>query len=68
MVYMFTFCNFSSDIIYQLLLIKHHSYIGYDDGLNNFTFQIGRVKVKVTVGMFIKNIFIVLALLFINRF
>ena len=32
-----------------------NSYIGYDDSLNKFVFQIGRVKVKVTVTVFRKT-------------
>ena len=64
---MFTFCNFSSDLIYLPILINHQSYIGYDSSLNKITFQVGRVKVKDTVAIFRKkNFVVVLELLFMG--
>ena len=38
-----------------MIVILHHSYIGYDDSLNKFMFQVGRVKAKVTVAVFRKH-------------
>ena len=41
------YCMMIRDIRFKL-----HSYIGYDDASNEFPFQVDRVEVKVTVGIF----------------
>ena len=53
---MFTFCHRFSDLIYYPILIKRHVNIGYDITSNTFAFQRDRVKVKVAVTIFRKNL------------
>ena len=53
--------------MYEPTLI-HHSDNGYDNSLNKFTFQVGRVKVKVAFAVFRKNIIIGLAGFFVCLF
>ena len=67
-VRMFTFFHRSSDLIYYPISILLHTSIGYDNTSNKFAFQRDRVKVKVAVTIFRKNLVITLAPLFIYRF
>ena len=47
--------DYTSDLMYSPIIIQPHSYIWYDITSNELTFQVGRVKVNVTVVYFHKR-------------